>query len=427
MMLKKVGSTLLKMIRSALDWLASSPRRAFVFIFILAFGIRVYSSKEVLYLLPSPDRELGAIARSLVETGQFANPYMVETGPTAHLPPIPPIIVALIYYLFGNTNMAGYVFVGFTFMTNSVVYAMTPWMADKFGVGKQAGVLGGIAGAFMVELEWSTHGEALAGILLGLMLVAFLKRWNNKQNSLFGSVALGLGIGASFHVQPVLLVVFLGCLAFEIGWHKEQRKYAVTSMLTLGIVLACVPWAWRNYNVFHEFFFIRSNLGLELRMGNHTGAAASMEMMDTTTPAHPRLQIAEARKLQELGEMEYMQQAMYETLTWIMDNPEEFLKLTFLRFIHFWFGPLYRPLTAAFITALTILAMLGIKRIFPLLSLAQRTVILVPLFTFPLIYYLVPYMIRYRTPIDWILLMLAGVEVWHWIGLMEATHKFAFE
>jgi hypothetical protein len=116
-----------------------------------------------------------------------------------------------------------------------------------------------------------------------------------------------------------------------------------------------------------------------------------------------------------------------ETLMWIQDNPVEFLDLTFMRFIHFWFGPLHRPLTPAFITALTILAMLGIKRIFPLLSLAQRTVILVPLFTFPFIYYLVPYMIRYRTPIDWILLMLAGVEVWHWIGLMEATHKFAFE
>ncbi len=287
--------------------------------------------------------------------------------------------------------------------------------------------IGGIIGAFMVELEWSVHGEGLAGILLALMLAAFLKRWSTEQNSLLGSLILGLGIGISFHVQPALLVVFLGCLVFEIGWHKVKRKFAITSLLFFGVVLACIPWAWRNYNVFHEFFFIRSNLGLELRMGNHEGAAASMEMMDTTTPAHPRLQIAEARKLQELGEMEYMRQALNETLMWIQDNPVEFLDLTFMRFIHFWFGPLNHPRAAAFITALTILAILGIKRIFPLLSLPQRIVILVPLFTFPLIYYLVPYMIRYRTPIDWILLMLAGVEVWYWIGPREATHEFAFE
>ena len=50
MMLKKVGSSLLKMIRSSLDWLVSSPRRAFLFIFILAFGIWVYSSLGHLFM-----------------------------------------------------------------------------------------------------------------------------------------------------------------------------------------------------------------------------------------------------------------------------------------------------------------------------------------------------------------------------------------
>ena len=84
----KVGCSLLKLFRSTLDWLAGSSGRAFVLIFILAFGIRAYSLKDVRPwdLIPSPERELGAIVRSLVETGQFANPYILETGPTAHLP-----------------------------------------------------------------------------------------------------------------------------------------------------------------------------------------------------------------------------------------------------------------------------------------------------------------------------------------------------
>jgi hypothetical protein len=94
-MKKSFGISVLKIMASALNWLTSSSLRAFVFIFILAFWIR--ASGDELYILPSPERELGAIARALVDTGQFANPYMLETGPTAHLPPIPPMIVALIY------------------------------------------------------------------------------------------------------------------------------------------------------------------------------------------------------------------------------------------------------------------------------------------------------------------------------------------
>jgi hypothetical protein len=68
---------------------------------------------------------------------------------------------------------------------------------------------------------------------------------------------------------------------------------------------------------------------------------------------------------------------------------------------------------------LTILAILGAKRILPNLPLPQRILILMPLITYPLIYYLVPYMARYRMPIDWILFLLASVEIWGWLGLGE--------
>ena len=159
-MKKSFGISVLKIMASALHWLTSSSLRAFVFIFILAFGIRAYSLKDISPwdLIPSPDRELGAIARALVDTGQFANPYILETGPTAHLPPIPPAVFALVYYLFGYQIMTGYIYIGFLIMTNSVAYAITPWVAGKLGVGKQAGFIGGIVGAFMVESYWSTHG-----------------------------------------------------------------------------------------------------------------------------------------------------------------------------------------------------------------------------------------------------------------------------
>ncbi len=415
-MLGKAGRSPHQMLRSALSWPISSTGRAFVVIFLLAFGIRIYSLTKYPpeALIPSPGRELGAIAQSLVEKGQFADPYALPTGPTTHLPPIPPGILALIYSLFGPTRMTGYVFMGFIMMTNSVMYAMLPWVGDRFGIGKKAGFIAGMAGALMLEPEWTTHGEGLAGILLGILLVGFLARWTGEQNSLLISLLLGLTIGASFHVQPALLLVFLGCLLFEIVWFKGKGKQALTCILAAGVVLACIPWAVRNYIVFHEFFFIRSNLGLELRMGSHEGVTAAMESTrwDRKIGAHPRLSYAEALKLKELGEMEYMRQAMREALSWMTAHPGEFIKLTFLRFILFWFGPLY-SWNPPYVALVTVLAVLGLKDVVSVLAIPQRVVILVPLIAFPLIYYLVPYIPRYRFPIDWMILLLAGAEIWH--------------
>jgi len=161
-------------------------------------------------------------------------------------------------------------------------------------------------------------------------------------------------------------------------------------------------------------------------MGNHDGAAAAMDVMDMQLPgAHPRTHLAEALKIKEVGEIAYMQQALGETLTWIKGNPGEFLQLTALRFIHFWFGPLHRPFATAYNTLLTILGCLGARRIFPRISVPQRAAILIPLATYPLIYYLVPYMIRYRTPLDWILLILAGCEVMSWIQRLQPAYPIA--
>jgi hypothetical protein len=125
---------------------------------------------------------------------------------------------------------------------------------------------------------------------------------------------------------------------------------------------------------------------------------------------------AEALKVKELGEVEYNRQALGDVLDWTKENPREFLELTFLRFVHFWFIFPSRSPAAVFLTAFTVLGILGIRRIFPGLSLPQRIAILVPLITYPLIYYLVLFMPRYRAPIDWMGFMLAGAEVWHWIS-----------
>ncbi|MEE9185140.1 MAG: hypothetical protein V3U39_11805 [Acidimicrobiia bacterium] len=177
-------------LRDFVNWIARSPRRSFFIIFLLAFSIRgIFLSKvPERYVRPHDRWEIEAVATALVERGEFADPYLLPTGPTAYLPPILPGIVAGIWRLFGMGLAAGYVAWLFRMACYSAMYAMIPWFAGKLGVARQAGVLAGLSGALMAA--WPGYGEALTAIAMGLLAVAFSKRWSSKDIGRPGKVHL---------------------------------------------------------------------------------------------------------------------------------------------------------------------------------------------------------------------------------------------
>jgi hypothetical protein len=207
-------------------------------------------------------------------------------------------------------------------------------------------------------------------------------------------------------------------MLFELWWLKNPRKWAFVGMIVPGILLACLPWGWRNYKTFNTVIFIRSNLGGELRLAYNDGTAATFDEMDAMGAhyIHPGALVSEARKLIELGEVAYMNQAGGEALAWISAHPAESLWLIAQRFANLWAGPQHRPVEDALdVLVLTVLAIIGAWRSFPRITIPQRAAFLIPLVTYPLIYYIVAYMPRYRIPMDWILYVLAGAAVWSWI------------
>jgi 4-amino-4-deoxy-L-arabinose transferase-like glycosyltransferase len=389
--------------------------RAFIVIFLLSFSIRVFFLAQIpqRHILPHDRWEDTAIATSLVERGEFADPYMVPTGPTAHLPPLVPGILALFWSLFGMGLAGGYAARLFSITAFSTLYALLPWFGGKFGLGRQAGVLGGIAGSLIVVMH-PGNGEELAGICLGLLAIVFLRRWTSGLGSFGGSLLLGAACGVAFHLQPVLLSVVVGWMVFELWWSRDRRKWYLSGVMVLGMAVGCAPWAWRNYTALNAVYFIRSDLGLELRMGNSDGVVGNIEVMHISEFRHPRVHPVEAQLVLELGEAEYMRRARAEAVAWIGAHPGKFLALTVSRTTQFWLGPFDRPLTVLAVTGLTILALLGAWRSLPAMTTPQRAALMVPLICYPLVYYVVLYMPRYRVPLDWILLLLAGAAVWRW-------------
>jgi MFS family permease len=412
-----------KPLRSARGLPLRSPGRAFLLIFALSFSI------QCVYLTLVPEEsirpntlwEFPSIAVALAERGQFADPYALPTGPTAHLPPIPPAIFGLFYRLFGLSLLGGVVGWLVTVALNSALWGMLPWVAGRIGLGGGAGILAGLVGGVLPH--GPGHGEGLAALSLALLMVGFLGRWEKGHSTSAGSTLLGIGAGIAFHIQPALLPVVLGWMAFEIWWRKGSRRWSHTGLVAVGMILACLPWAWRNHRAFDAVFFVRSNFGLELRMGNHEGAAASFNAMDRRGEeyVHPRALESEARKVREMGEVPYMRAAGREAVDWIRNNPGPFVELTAYRFVLWWLGPLYDPLRAFPFLGLTLLAVLGAWLTFPAISVPGRAALLVPLLTFPLVHHVVAYMPRYREPIDWIFLLLAGAAVWRVAGFKRGS------
>jgi len=284
-----------------------------------------------------------------------------------------------------------------------------------------SGVIAGVIGALIPQqgpdeiIGWGV--TANAALALALLTVTFVHRWAAQRGSTVGSLLLGIGCGAAFHVSPPLLLVVLGFLIFEVWWKGDRRAWLLGACVVAGAVLACVPRTWRNYTAFHKLLFIRGNLGLERRIANQPGAHADgdVTLARLGTVRHPSENLEEARLVRDLGEAEYMRRARSEAIGWIRNHPGEFLRLTLMRFVHFWCGPLRLPLRAALTSAVTVLALLGLRRSLPALTAPGRAALLIPLATFPLVYYVVSYQAHYPAPLAWLLLLAASYEVQSWI------------
>jgi hypothetical protein len=249
------------------------------------------------------------------------------------------------------------------------------------------------------------------------------RRWESVPRPA-GSHHLGAAFGISFHVQPVFLIILLGYLGFELWWRSDRGKWRSTALVALAAFLACVPWGMRNYRAFDSVFFVRSNFGLELRMGNHEGATASIDDPHFRgEPPHPRTHPAEALKVREWGEVRYMRASGDAAVEWIGSNPGTFARLTAKRIAYFWLGPRAPPGMAILFVTLSGLALLGAVRAFRALTAPRAAALLIPLLTFPPIYYLVPWQHRYRFPIEWILYLLAGAAVWGFVILAGAPGR----
>jgi hypothetical protein len=365
-------------------------------------------------------QETGSIAAALVNGRGFSSPFGRETGPTAWLTPVYPLMVAGVFRVFGVATRTSFFAVFFlnALFSSAVCIAI-------FHAGKRIGGLGVASGAawlwalfpnaVMVPFEW-VWDTSLSALLGATIFWATLKIAESQR--MRDWCAYGLLWGFTLMTNPSLGSL----LPFLLGWAayraRNEKQAGITGRATAaaGIaILCCVPWTVRNYVQFHRLVPLRSNFPLELYIGNNNNYA----MRQFVWPPKINKEVELLRYL-KMGETAFMDEEKRKALEFIREHPGIFVELTEERFVTFWTGlpapveaflstdsQLVRVLlvcnTAAALGGLLGIAVLIVRKSAYAFPTAAYLVV------FPWLYYITHPNLRYRHPIDPVVLLLVAV------------------
>jgi hypothetical protein len=311
-------------------------------IFVIAFCFRM----AVLMMFPNVNyitpREMEKLGRSWAETGELANPYVIPTGPSAQSPPVYPILLGMVYRIWGTEDTGQTVqhALGWTFsaLRSALLFPLALYLGLDVVTAGIAAFLGTFyIAAFATELRGAWDAPLTACLLIGVMYL-FVRLERKGKLSAGEAVLYGLFVGFSLLEASALLPVAAGFVAVN-GWHlrKQIRKYAVWCLvfgLTAFAVLA--PWGIRNQRRLGKFILTRSEFGIAVWLGFHEGAVLSALESATDDPnASPEM----AAEVRDMGEVAFNEKKLVEAKTWIRENPGRTAELALMHLVNFWLPP----------------------------------------------------------------------------------------
>ena len=366
------------------------------------------------------EQETGSIAYSLVTGKGFSNPFKRDTGPTAWLTPVYPLLVAVAFKLFGAFTISAFFFLVLLNILVSTAVCVTIFYVGKRIAG--TAVASGAAwlwalfpNAIMIPFEW-IWDTSLSALLSATLLWATLEL--TECSRVRDWCGYGLLWGFTLMTNPslgLLLPPLLGWAAYRT---RRNPSPFTRPALVFGIaVLCCLPWTIRNYMVFHRFVPLRSNFPLELYIGNN-------ENYDDKHPRYPPPISKERETVRyfRMGETAFMDEEMRKATQFIFSHPRVELILFGERFIAFWAGianPVSTFSTTDSIlvrTLILIAALSGIGALIAIVVLVgSRSTYAFPLAAFPaffpFLYYVTHTSLRYRHPIDPVVLLLTAIAL----------------
>jgi hypothetical protein len=223
------------------------------------------------------------LAVSLVSGYGISNPFGVETGPSAWMPPLLVWILAGLIYMFRYVHKVSFVFN----MIQLFFITITGWLITRIIIREYSKNTSPISNASpvptnlayaifyclsLINFYWFyqfTHDHSLLIVLLTLNLVLLQKLIHGDSAELWSTCKLwstwGFLVGITSLANPILA---MSCVVVGSGIAITNKKL---KMLALAISLAVIPtgpWFVRNYVHFGKFIPIKSNGIFEVAFGN---------------------------------------------------------------------------------------------------------------------------------------------------------------
>jgi hypothetical protein len=375
---------------------------------------------QVLATVPF-DNEAGNIANALAQGRGFSDVFRKPTGPTAWLAPIYPLLLSAIFRICGAFTYSEFLTAVLLNCVFSAAATFPLFYAARRIVGVPIAVLAAWLWALypngiILPFEW-VWDTSLSALLMATILWATVALTSTQK--LRDWLSYGALWGAALLTNPslgILLPVFLGWLAFRRSADANAvRKFACAA---LGVtVLICLPWTMRNYSQFHRVIPLRSNFPFELWIGNNDifdeHAIGGIQRIT---------RFGEIRLYSQLGESRFMDEKRRRAFEFLRTHRALELRLTGRRMVATWLGTEdpwrdFRATDSWLIRTIFVFnAFTAVATIVAVVILLWRKnpfavpVVLVPIL-FPLVYYATHTSLRYRHPMDPVLLLLAAVAI----------------
>ncbi len=215
-----------------------------------------------------------AIAESLVKHGRFADPFAANgsTGPTAHLAPLLPLMLAGWYWLFGKA--AAFAVVACVALAHGLHAVLLPRISKLFFARTRPGVIAAICTVllpiFFIEPLWENMYAAVG-------LLAFCLAFPRLRGLVDGAKC-GIAAGFLILLSPSLIFVIVCWLVYVLcaSWPGFRTFWGITGVTCLACVIVLLPWEVRNYQQLGGLPFVRDNFGLELHAANNDCAQARL-------------------------------------------------------------------------------------------------------------------------------------------------------
>jgi 4-amino-4-deoxy-L-arabinose transferase-like glycosyltransferase len=391
-------------------------------IFLVALGLRIAFLVYEAHVIPANvlayvpfEQEVGSVAKSLAEGHGFCCLFRQPTGPTAWLAPVYPLLLAVIFKVFGVFTLASLYVAA---LLNCIFSALACF--PIFFVGKRVSGLTAAASAawlwaifpsgIRMPTEW-IWDTSLSALLAATLLWATLRLAESPRTP--DLVGYGALWGLSLLTNPALGAMF----PFHIFWIAYchcRRGSLRPGRLALAItilVAICIPWTVRNTMQFHRMIPLRSNFAFELWMGNN-------EIYDEHSRAVNRItRFEQIRRYTQLGESAFLDEKWQKARLFIRTHPGLAARLFGRRIVATWLGTespqrdfLHpgSPLVA-FIFAWNVLVLVGVVAALARL-LILRNSFFIPIAAYPIVftfvYYLTQTSLRLRHPCDPVLALM---------------------